>query len=191
MLYVTTRGLTTLAIPRGAQTFQIDFDFCTHELRILTSGAERSVRLYPRSVADFYAEVTATLDSMGFPVRIWTMPVEIPDPVPFPDDHEHSTYDRDEVHRLWQALVQANRVMSIFARRYVGKASPVHALGSPGHGGHALLRRGAPHTGVPGWRTGSPVRPIRTRSAAAGSGRGTPGQPPSFIRSPTPATRLL
>jgi Family of unknown function (DUF5996) len=125
-LYVTARGLTTSTIPYGSRTFQIDFDFCAHELRIVTSGANRSVGLYPRSVADFYSEVTATLDSMGLPVRIWTMPMEIPDPVPFQEDHEHGTYDRDEVHRLWQALVQAERIMRIFACRFIGKASPVH-----------------------------------------------------------------
>src|ERR1700754_4385258 len=40
-LYVTTRGLTTSPIPDGARTFQIDFDFVDHVLRIATSGGEQ------------------------------------------------------------------------------------------------------------------------------------------------------
>src|SRR3954469_10007325 len=53
-LYVTARGLTTLPIPNGASTFQVDFDFIDHQLVIRTSGGEvRSLALRPRSVADF------------------------------------------------------------------------------------------------------------------------------------------
>src|SRR3954447_15753945 len=56
-LYVTTRGLTTSPIPDGQRTFQIDFDFHDHELRIDTSdGVRRRVPLAPRAVADFYED---------------------------------------------------------------------------------------------------------------------------------------
>jgi len=37
-------------------------------------------------VAEFYAEVMAALRSMGIAVKIWTMPVEIPNPIPFDQD---------------------------------------------------------------------------------------------------------
>ena len=61
-LYVTTRGLTTAPIPYGQRTFQMDFDFTDHELRITTDDGEvRSVALTPRSVADFYQDVMSTL----------------------------------------------------------------------------------------------------------------------------------
>jgi hypothetical protein len=33
-LYITSRGLTTSAMPYGERAFQIDFDFIDHELRI-------------------------------------------------------------------------------------------------------------------------------------------------------------
>src|SRR3954470_24088282 len=36
-LYVTARGLTTSPIPDGTRTFQIDFDFVSHQLLIATS----------------------------------------------------------------------------------------------------------------------------------------------------------
>jgi hypothetical protein len=45
-LYVTSYGLTTSPIPDGAGTFQIDFDFINHHLRISTShGATRRLAL--------------------------------------------------------------------------------------------------------------------------------------------------
>src|SRR4051812_35336564 len=53
-LYVTSRGLTTLPIPCGGRSFQIDFDFIDHLLLVRTSdGEHRSLALKPRSVADF------------------------------------------------------------------------------------------------------------------------------------------
>ena len=51
-LYVTTYGLTTSPIPDGTSTFQIDFDFINHDVRISTSnGATRRLALAGHSVA--------------------------------------------------------------------------------------------------------------------------------------------
>ena len=61
-LYVTTSGLTTSPIPDGTRTFQIDFDFINHDLRISTSnGATRHLLLAGHSVASFYTAVLTTL----------------------------------------------------------------------------------------------------------------------------------
>ncbi|MGH3919939.1 MAG: DUF5996 family protein, partial [Pseudonocardiaceae bacterium] len=50
-LYVSARGLTTSAIPHGARIFDIEFDFCDHQLRVRSSsGEQRSVALEPKSV---------------------------------------------------------------------------------------------------------------------------------------------
>src|SRR5437870_13880392 len=76
-LYLTARGLTTSPIPDGSRTFQIDFDFHYHVLRIETGDGGRLLPLAPRPVADFYQEVIAALDALGVQVRIWTTPVEI------------------------------------------------------------------------------------------------------------------
>ena len=49
-LYVTSRGLTTSPIPHGASTFEINFDFIDHQLRIHTSDGERrnlTLRAHP------------------------------------------------------------------------------------------------------------------------------------------------
>lgn len=126
-LYVTARGLTTSPIPYGHRTFQIDFDFLGHQLLIeTTDGAVRKVALAPRSVAEFYREVMATLDSLGIEVKIWTMPQEVEDPIPFERDHEHASYDPEYAQRFWRVLVQADRVLTDFRSRFIGKISPVH-----------------------------------------------------------------
>src|SRR5215211_5691345 len=83
-LYVTVRGLTTSPMPYGARSVQIDFDFIDHQLLIETSdGAQRTVALVPRSVADFYKETMAQLRSLDMDIPIWTVPVEIEDRTSF------------------------------------------------------------------------------------------------------------
>jgi hypothetical protein len=126
-LYTTARGLTTSLIPSTGRAFQIDFDFIDHQLVISTTdGAERTSPLAPRSVADFYADVMSMLDELGLTTRIWTMPVEIPDAIPFDQDHVHASYDAEQVERFWRALVEMSRVFEQFRSRFVGKVSPVH-----------------------------------------------------------------
>ena len=126
-LYVTPRGLTTSAIPYGTRTFEISFDFLDHHLQIQTSeGITRTIALVPRSVADFYQEVIGTLRAIGIEVRIWTIPQEVQEPIPFEQDDKHATYDPEYAQRLWRILVQADRVMTAFRSRFIGKCSPVH-----------------------------------------------------------------
>src|ERR1700682_1264654 len=51
-LYVTARGLTTSPIPHGTRTFEIEFDFIGHELRIVTNTDQGFMtELRPQSVA--------------------------------------------------------------------------------------------------------------------------------------------
>jgi hypothetical protein len=126
-LYVTARGLTTSAIPHGMRSFSIEFDFIDHALRAETSdGGSRTLALRARAVADFYADVMAMLSDLGVPVRIRTMPNEIPDAIPFERDRTHAAYDAQAANRFWRALVQVDRVFKVFRARFVGKCSPVH-----------------------------------------------------------------
>ncbi len=126
-LYVTARGLTTSPMPYQGRYVQIDFDFIDHRLIIRTSdGQQEQVALTPRSVADFYDEVMRRLRSLGVEVHIWTMPVEIPDAIPFDADHGHASYDAKAAHTFWRQLVQADRVFKIFRSPFIGKCSPVH-----------------------------------------------------------------
>src|SRR5512134_1014456 len=54
-LYVTSRGLTTSPIPYGDRTFQIDFDFVTHQLLVHSSdGRTAAFALEAEPIAAFY-----------------------------------------------------------------------------------------------------------------------------------------
>jgi hypothetical protein len=127
VLYVTARGLTTSPIPDGTRTFQIDFDFIDHLLRISRSdGATRQFALAGQSVASFYASVMAALDELGIHVAIDEMPNELPEPIRFSQDKLHASYDPDAVRRFFQVLVNVDRVFRQFRTGFLGKASPVH-----------------------------------------------------------------
>jgi hypothetical protein len=125
--YVTPRGLTTSIIPVGNQTFDVEFDFVAHQLVIRTStGGGRSINLFPRSVADFYAEYMAGLRSFGIEVTIDRRPAECDDTTPFDEDRHHASYDREYVDRFRQILINSDRVFKEFRSRFIGKCSPVH-----------------------------------------------------------------
>ena len=124
---VTSTGVQTRLLSHGRRAFTMAFDFLAHQLVIeTTDGVRRTLPLAPRSVADFYAEVMATLDDMGLPARIWTMPVEIPDPVRFELDTAHHSYDREYVDRWWRILVRVHQVLATCRCAFIGKCSPVH-----------------------------------------------------------------
>ncbi len=126
-LYVSARGMTTSPIPYGGRVFEMEFDFIDHNLAIRgDEGETKFVPLYPRSVADFYRETMAVLRAMGIDVKIWPKPVEIADPIPFPEDERHASYDPEHVSRFHRILVEADAVLKEFRAGFIGKASPVH-----------------------------------------------------------------
>ena len=131
-LYVTPRGLTTSAMPSGdGGTFEIEFDFCAHRLRITVEGGQqREVALEPKTVAAFYAEVLDALASLG------------------PGDHDLARPGRDRGRRpvraghrarelrpagrelFWRQLVQADRVMTGSARASAARSAPCTSSGA-------------------------------------------------------------
>jgi len=126
-LYVSACGLTTSAMPYQDRLVEIEFDFLHHKLEIRTSnGLIRSFALEPRSVADFYEELMTTLSSMGIKVDIFTKPQEVPNPIPFEQDHEHSSYDGVYAQRFWRILNQTSVIFEEFRGRFIGKCSPVN-----------------------------------------------------------------
>jgi len=126
-LYVNARGLTTSAIPYDGRIFEVQFDFIDHKLVIQTSwGSSKTLALKPQSVANFYAEFMSALRSVGVEVRIWTMPVEVPNPVRFTSDRQHASYDPEYAHRLWQILILCDNIFQEFRAGFIGKDSPVH-----------------------------------------------------------------
>jgi len=126
-LYVSARGLTTSGIPYLDRVFDCELDFIEHELVIRSSdGRGARVPLIPRTVADFYAETMTALHQVGIDVKIWPVPVEIDNPIPFADDTEHASYDRDAVDRFRRILIFTDRVLNRFRSSFIGKSSPVH-----------------------------------------------------------------
>jgi hypothetical protein len=126
-LYPTVRGVTTSPMPHGTRMLQIDFDFIEHMLLLQTSeGGRRTIPLKPMTVAAFFQQVMAALDELHTPVRIWHMPVEIAQPIPFELDHTHQAYDPEYAQRFWRILLQTTRVFTIFRARFTGKVSPIH-----------------------------------------------------------------
>jgi len=126
-LYVNTRGLTTSAIPYGDRPFELWFDFIDHQLVLQKCDGSRSVLpLTAMPVADFYQKVTSMLRSSDIEVRIWRMPVEIPDPIPFDEDRVHASYDPDAAHAFWKILLSVQCVLEEFRSRFIGKCSPIH-----------------------------------------------------------------
>lgn len=126
-LYVSARGLTTSRIPYGDRAFELYFDFLQHRLVLeTTDGIVKFLPLVPRSVADFYQQFTAMLHSANIDVKIWRMPVEIPDPIPFDQDRQHASYDARAVENFWRILLSVDAVFHQFRSGFIGKCSPVH-----------------------------------------------------------------
>lgn len=113
--------------PVRTRAFDIEFDFCDHQLHLRTSnGAAGSVALEAKSVAEFHAEVFETLGRLGIETSIRAVPNEVDPAIPFAQDHQHASYDPEAIRLFWQQLIQADRVLNIFRSSFIGKASPVH-----------------------------------------------------------------
>src|SRR5579859_6520583 len=126
-LYPTIRGVTTSPMAYGNLMLQIDFDFLEHVLLLRTSeGEQTAIPLRPMTVAEFYAKLMHALNGVACPVRIWPVPVEIAQPIPFEQDHTHQSYDPEYAQRFWRILLQVTRVFTVFRSRFQGKVSPIH-----------------------------------------------------------------
>jgi hypothetical protein len=126
-LYVNAVGLTTSPIPYHERVFEIQFNFLEHALSISTcDGQQKILPLRPQSVASFYAEFMEALRSLEIDVKIWPMPVEIPNPIRFDRDHEHASYDAEYAQRFWRILTLLDPVFKEFRSRFIGKHSPIH-----------------------------------------------------------------
>jgi hypothetical protein len=126
-LYVTARGLSTSAMPVAGEVLEIEFDFLSHSLLFrLSSGVRHALPLRPQSVAAFYREYLSTLAQLGVSARIHPVPVEIKDPIPFAEDTQHASYDREYAHRFWRILLRSTWLFQSFSSSFLGKISPVH-----------------------------------------------------------------
>src|SRR5712692_1393151 len=125
-LYLTGRGLTTSPIWGGRAGFAIDVDLISHEVVVaLNDGRLERVALDARPVADFYQELMGRLHSLGIDPAITTVPSEVENPIPFPEDTVHATYDPEWAHRFWRLLARIDLVLKEHRGRFRGRTSPV------------------------------------------------------------------
>lgn len=125
-LYLTARGLSSSPVPVGLRSFDTEFDFFDHALVVRTTegGVER-IPLRGQAVAEFYEEVRQALGRLGMAITITDRPCEVPDPIPFPRDTVHQTYDPDSAHRFWQVLSRIDVVMKRHRAEFRGRTTPV------------------------------------------------------------------
>jgi Family of unknown function (DUF5996) len=124
---ITPRGLTTPTMTAGTIAVTIAFDFVDHQVVIRTSDRrEQKLPLEPMTVADFHSQLIQMLSALGVRVRIWTTPVEIPDPIPFEQDIVHHSYDRSQVESFHGVLLATKPVFESFRSAFIGKCSPLH-----------------------------------------------------------------
>jgi len=126
-LYLTARGISTGPVPSERGIFEVEADFFDHLVYVRTSWGEvHSVALAARPIAGFWADFTAALSAAGIDVELSTMPQEVPDPIPFPDDTVHSAYEPEHARRFWEVLTLIQPVFAEYRAGYHGRATPVH-----------------------------------------------------------------
>ena len=125
-LYLTGRGLTTSPMWGGSAGFAIDLDLVNHEVIVaVNDGRLERVALDARPVADFYQELMGRLHTLGIDPAITTVPSEVENPIPFPEDTIHATYHPESAHRFWRLLARIDLVLKEHRGRFRGRSSPV------------------------------------------------------------------
>lgn len=126
-LYISAHGFSTHGIPYNGQIFQLDFDFQQHKLVIQSSHAGTlTMKLRPRTVADFYSELFDKLKSIDLDINIHASPNEMDPAIPFAENETNRSYDPGAAYAIWQAMLKANGVFNKFRSEFIGKCSPVH-----------------------------------------------------------------
>jgi hypothetical protein len=125
-LYLTARGLTTSPMWSGRTGFAIDVDLIDHEVIVaMNDGRVERVALRARPVADFYQELMGRLRTLAIEPAITTLPSEVDDPIPFPQDTLHTAYEPEWAHRFWRLLARIELVLNEHRARFTGRVSPV------------------------------------------------------------------
>lgn len=126
-LYVTSRGLTTSAIPLGERSLTVDFDFMDHQVRFEEStGRSFLIPLIEQTVADFYQEFQEALTYFDVSPSFSPVPNEVMEATPLDKDVAHHTYRPVKVHNFFQVLVRVSNILADYRSEFVGKSSPVH-----------------------------------------------------------------
>ncbi|RTZ45525.1 hypothetical protein EKL30_05710 [Candidimonas sp. SYP-B2681] len=126
-LYVNARGFTTSPVPEASGDVEIMLDLIDHAVIGLgTGGRAARFKLAPMSVAAFHERFTDVLRELGAATNFHGRPNEVPNPIPFVDDHAERPYDAEAVTRYFHACAHVDRVFKRFRTSFLGKVSPVH-----------------------------------------------------------------
>ncbi len=124
-LYVTARGLTTSPMPTGRGSLDAEFDLVDHALVFRTSDGRVERRPLGGAVADFHRDVMSALSRLQVDATISVIPSEVANPVPFPEDRAHDTYDEAHVTRFFRVLSLVDLVLKRHRARFRGRTTPV------------------------------------------------------------------
>lgn len=125
-LYLTARGLTTGPMPFARGAFDVEVDLFEHQVRVRTSDDQtRTVALTVTPVRAFYREFVDALHGVGIDVALSATPSEVPDPIPFPEDTVHDTYEPEWVERFWRVLSGVDLIFREHRARFHGRTTPV------------------------------------------------------------------
>ena len=93
-----------------------------------SAGHETRIALTPnRPVAEVTREVLEAVGRLAGAVEINPTPQEVPWQVPLDEDHEHATYDPDQVATYFDAATRAALVLAEFRAPFRGRSTPVNA----------------------------------------------------------------
>ena len=130
-LRLSARGWETLPLPApdGSGAIVAALDLRSHEAVVEHSaGHETRIALTPdRPVADVTREVLEAVGRLGAIVEINPTPQEVPWQVPLDEDHEHATYDPEQVATYFDAATRAALVLAEFRAPFRGRSTPVNA----------------------------------------------------------------
>ena len=130
-LRLSARGWETLPLPTpdGSGAIVAALDLRSHEAVVEHSGGhETRIALTPnRPVADVMREVLEAVGRLGGIVEINPTPQEVPWQVSLDEDHEHATYDPEQVATYFDAATRAALVLAEFRAPFRGRSTPVNA----------------------------------------------------------------
>ncbi len=125
-LYISSRGLTTAAVPYGEGSFEIEFDFIKHELVITTNTQIETLPLQSGSISAFYKSIKQKLAALYIPAHIVAVPNELESAIPFAQDDQPRNYVPEQANAFFTALLKMKPVFENFRAGFGGKSSPVH-----------------------------------------------------------------
>lgn len=126
-LRVTARGLAAPAPARdGERASDLELDLVDHLVAVRSAGRTGTLRLEAgRSMHEYLDRYRALLGDAGIGARLWPMPVEVPEPVPFDRDEAPRGYDPGSAARFREVLRRCDAALRELATGFVGKQSPV------------------------------------------------------------------